>query len=266
MRRIRLFSAVLLVAGLVSTPSVSHAQGKVVASNDEWLTATLGATGADDRRFLQNSLNWFGVSAGNSILIYSDNAFLTNGGLTSFLTSMGLNPVINSTESASNFSNYAAIFVSSNVNTNLLTGYVNGGGNVFDLAGTGTLGGAATEAAYNNAFLNNFGLGFAPVFQGLVGNVNTSTFAGQGVFGAALFNHVNSIFVNNGNDVAYTTAVAGVTREVFSAGEQGVYGAAQVELTATPEPATLAFMATGLLGLIPVVRRRRQSELERRGR
>jgi len=245
-----------MVAGFVSSPTAAHAQGKVIASNDEWLTATLGSTGADDRKFLQNSLDWFGVVPGSSVLICSENVFLTNSGFTSFLTSLGLNPVVNAAESASNFSNYDAIFVSSNVNAALLTAYVNGGGNVFDIAGTGTMGGPVAEAAFNNAFLNNFGLGFAPTFQGVIGNVNTSAFAGQGVFGGALFNHVNSIFVNNGNDV-YTTLVVGVTSEVYSAGEHGLYGVAQVQLTATPEPASLALMATGLLGLIPVIRRRR---------
>lgn len=36
-------------------------------------------------------------------------------------------------------------------------------------------------------------------------------------------------------------------------------GAAPVEVTTNPEPATIALMATGLIGLVPVIRRRRRS-------
>lgn len=265
MRTNKLFSAVLLVAGLVSAPAVVQGQGKVIASHDEWFTYQLGAplpgwsVGDDDLQFITNSLNWFGVSAGNSILIYSDNPLLANAGFTNFLSSLGVNAVVNENESASNFSDYAAVFVSANTNVGLLTDYVRGGGNVFDIAGTGTIGSASDEAAYNNAFLNNFGLGFAPYYQGLSGDLNTSAFASQGVFGAALFTGVNTIFAVNGNDVSYTTTpVDGVTNQVFYDGEHGLYGTAQ--LTATPEPASIALMATGLFGLIPVIRRHRRRQ------
>ena len=47
-----------------------------------------------------------------------------------------------------------------------LASYVLGGGHVFYEGGTGNPD-AIGEAAYSNAFLNAFGLGFAPSYNGL---------------------------------------------------------------------------------------------------
>jgi PEP-CTERM motif len=238
--------------GLATFAGTAQAQGSAVVSHDEWLTGN-GTFNASEQQFLTNVLSYFGVSSGNA-LIYSSNGFLTNGAFTSFLTTAGLTVAVD--PSAASFAGYNVVFGGGNPTQNGagLASYVLGGGHVFYEGGTGT-GGAAGESAYSAAFLNGLGLGFATVYNGL-NTVNTSGFAGQSPYGPALFTGVNSVFANNGNDIVSSAAVAGVNTQIFDDGSgNGVFAAAQV-VTATPEPASLALFATGLIALVPVARRR----------
>jgi hypothetical protein len=241
--------------GLATFTGTAQAQGSAVVSHDEWLTGS-GTFGPSEQQFLTNVLSFFGVSSG-SALIYTNNGFLNNGTFTSFLTTAGLTVTVDA--NAASFGGYNVVFGGGNPTQNGagLASYVLGGGHVFYEGGTGT-GGSAAEAAYSAGFLNGLGFAFAPVYNG-VGPVNTSGFASQGPFGAALFTSVNSVYANNGNDIVASLPVAGVTTQIFDDGNgNGVFAAAQV-VTATPEPASLALLATGLFALVPVVRRRSRS-------
>jgi hypothetical protein len=249
--------ATFLLAALTAVPAVSHAQGKVVVSHDEWYTGSC-CFGANEKQFMTNSMNWFGLGSGSNVLIYSGNGFLTDGTFSSFLSGMGIGSTANAGASSGSFGSYGAIVVSGNPSMDALAlvNYVLAGGNVFVIGGTGT-GGSAGEAGYNNPFLNAFGLGFGTSYNNL-STVSTVGFNTQGPFGAALFTGVNSVYANNGNPVIQAASVSGVTNQVFyDANQNGVFGAAQV--TVTPEPAALALFGTGLLALIPMARRRKKS-------
>ena len=197
MRFSSLLKTGVLALGLASISSTAQAQGSAVVSHDEWLTGG-GTFNANEQQFLTNVLSYFGVSSGNA-LIYSSNGFLTNGTFTSFLTTAGLTVTVDA--NAASFAGYNVVFGGGNPTQNGagLASYVLGGGHVFYEGGTGN-GGAAGEAAYSAAFLNALGLDFATVYNGL-GPVNTSGFAGQSPFGAALFTGVNSVYANNGNNI-----------------------------------------------------------------
>jgi hypothetical protein len=241
----------LLALGLVTVSGRAQAQGSAVVSHDEWVTGN-GTFNANEQQFLTNVLSFFGVSSG-SALIYSSNGFLTGSQFTNFLTTAGLSVTVDA--SAASLSGYSVVFGGGNPSQNnaALASYVLGGGHVFYEGGTGN-GGPAGEAAYSNPFLNALGLGFAPAYNGL-NTVNTSTFASQAPYGPALFTGVPNVFANNGNDIVAGPAVTGVTTQIFDDGNgNGVFGVAQV--TATPEPASLALLATGLFALVPVARRR----------
>lgn len=257
MRSSRVVLAAVALAALMPVLSAS-AQKKVVVSHDEWLTngPNNGALefNASEQLFVSNTLDWFGVSSGANVLIYTDDPYITNKTFTDWLAARGYSVSVTTTPLS--LSGYDVIFGEGNpsFDAGALAAYVMNGGNVMYMGGTGILGSAA-EAAYSNAFLNAFGLAFAPVYNGL-GTVSTAGFDGQNPFGPALFSGVSSVFANNGQDIS-SFSVANVTNQVFYDERQnGVFAAAQV--TATPEPMSLTLLATGMMGVFGAARRRRR--------
>jgi len=254
MRLSSLVKSGILALGLASLPGTAQAQGSAVVAHDEWMTGN-GYFNASEQQFVTNVLGFFGVSSGTA-LIYTDNSFLTGSQFLSFLASAGLTVTVDA--NAASLAGYNVVIGGGNASQNnaALAAYVLGGGHVFYEGGTGT-GGSVGEAAYSNPFLNAIGLAFAPTYNGL-NTINTSSFAGLTPYGPALFAGVPSVYANNGNDILAGAAVAGITNQIFDDGSgNGVFGVAQV--TATPEPASLALLGTGLFLLVPIVRRRRKA-------
>ncbi|MCU0634568.1 MAG: PEP-CTERM sorting domain-containing protein [Gemmatimonadaceae bacterium] len=257
----RLLSALALVA-LGSSPLFAQ---RVFVSHDEWfLNNGFNAPASNERRLLTNALDWFGVGAGDQVLTWSGNQIAyVNSPLGSVVTGRGAT-YTRTTGAVANLSQYKAIFVGGfAVDNTALINYVLGGGNVVLVGGTCTRlaagascdTNAGQEAADWQTFLQRFGMGFSSQYNGLA-TVNTSGFAAQGPFGAALFTGVGAVYADNGNSVLTTiTPPTGVVRQIFNAPSgPGVFGAAVV----IPEPSTYALLGTGLMVLVGVARRRRR--------
>ncbi len=80
------------------------------------------------------------------------------------------------------------------MDNNVLIQYVEGGGNVYLMCGTG-VGGGVNEAARWNSFLNHFGLSLAETYNGIIEDIGTSS-------SHPIFAKVDHLFQNNGQFIS----------------------------------------------------------------
>ena len=168
----------LLVLASIS-PAAIAGPGRIIAIGDEWLLSDEAfiQQAAQTQQLASNISAYFHTTGVGHYLVLSNSPAI--GGVTgqrgvlgtslaSAMAAAGntwtVNPPIPFTVAA--LSNYDAVFFSGGfgsgvANATVLTEYVNAGGSVLVMSGTGDIGSPDAEANAWNPFLHNFGIGFA---------------------------------------------------------------------------------------------------------
>ncbi|MBC1197743.1 choice-of-anchor C family protein, partial [Microcystis aeruginosa BLCCF158] len=153
--------------------------GKIIVANDEFTLSDSGFSNAPDDSllFAQNIANYFANGKKGSFLAYSDNLGFTGFQLSKALTDAGHQWKVapNLPFTLETLQQYDGVFLGgSAVDNQVLIDYVNSGGNVYLMAGTGITGSFDSVTSEANAwkdFLNNFGLSLANQWNEFYGNI-----------------------------------------------------------------------------------------------
>ncbi|NQW18011.1 MAG: hypothetical protein HQ478_11060, partial [Chloroflexi bacterium] len=199
--------------------------GKIVVNNDEWTFSNAGfaANSVSATQFVVNVADYFTGGTPGSFLAYSSNFGLTESSLSTAMANAGHTWTVSTVVpfTVSSLLTYDAVFLAGNyVDQQVLIDYVNAGGNVYIGAGTGW-GGAATEAASWNTFLNEFGLNLASVYNGINGSPSPSS-------SHPLLAGVSTMFFGNGNSVNVTSPSTANAQILFTEQGQGMLGVAAI--------------------------------------
>jgi len=239
------FFWLLCVLGLVRFSSAEASS--IVVSNDEWeLTETgFSLEPVNTPQFALNVANFFTGGSPGNFLVYSSNFGLTGSSLQSTMTGAGHTWMIDTgaTFTVANLQTFDAVYLGGSpfaYNASVLTNYVNAGGNVYIMGGTG-VGGPVTEAGTWNPFLNTFGLGYATFYNGVGGSIPISS-------PHPIFNSVTALYQDNGNDVLDTNLADPQGQVLVSQGGHGLYAVYTSAPVSVPEPASLLLLSSGLIG------------------
>lgn len=240
MRRLALVGCVAAVAGsLMAAPAEA---GRIVVANDEWTLSNAGFSGPNDpATFVLNVATWFNGGGPGDFHAYSTNFGLTQSSLSSTMTGAGHTWTMGTgiAWNLPTLQTYDGIFLAGNAvpDTAVLIAYVNAGGNVYLAGGTGA-GGAAAEAATWNPFLNAFGLGFAPFYNGVCSAACDVAISN----GHPIFNGVDHLYQWNGNNTLDLDLSDPRNAVLVSSGTDGLYAV----YDPVPEPGTMLLMSMGL--------------------
>jgi hypothetical protein len=230
----------------ITLPVVS-AVGKIVVTNDECQLSNTGfsATETGSTQFALNVAQWFsGSSNQGSFLVYSTNFGLDPAQATTLAATMraagytwiSYTSIPGFAFNLATLKSYQGVFLACPEipDNNVLTDYVNSGGNVYLEGGTGACasGGPTIEAQSWNSFLNAFGLAFDGTgYNGVEGSIPISN-----PLNSPILNNVSALFEDNGNNIQTTGSNAGA-QIIDSFNGDGLYAVFNPSVT-TPTAST----------------------------
>ena len=257
MKMLRISGAFSLLLGLIVATAQSAQAARIVVNHDEWTLSDGGFNRAPDTgTFATNIADWFTDNQPGNFHAYSTNFGLTQGSLANVMTNAGhtWTTGTNISFNLPTLLTYDGIFLGGNaVDNNVLIDYVNAGGNVYLMAGTGA-GGPVGEANRWNTFLNAFGFEYATVYNGLGGNTPISS-------SHPIFSNVNAIYSSNGNSIIDLEPSNSANQVLVTSGGQGLIAVYDGNpITPVPTPAAVL---PGLLGMgFSAIRKRNLAETE----
>jgi hypothetical protein len=240
----------------------SASAGRIVVNHDEWTISDSGrgiAGAASFDAFVGNLASYMNIDGGAcSYLVYSSSFGLTGSSFASAMSGAGCSLTTYTgpfNTGLGLLSNYDGVFLAFNPSTSVpatLASYVDAGGSVYIAAGTG-IGGPITEAAFWNAFLNDYGLN-------LLGTSYNGCCGVDAVSGThPLLDGVSQLYYDNGNTVSLSGGNPNASIIEFSSaglGLIGVFDDVSIEPPppGVPSPGTLLCLAVGLF-VMTVLRR-----------
>jgi len=246
--------ALLFVAFVGAAALPAHA-GKIVVSHDEWTVSNTGFSLAPDAAvFVENVASWFTGGGSGSFLGYSVNFSLNQSSLAATLSGAGHSYLASTavTFDLPTLMAYDGVFLAGSPypDPSVLIAYVNAGGNVLLLGGTGD-GGSAAEEANWDPFLNAFNLDYSSPYNGVNGVLPITS-------PHPIFSGVSSLYQNNGNSVSEINPADPLTDILEFSGNHGLYGV-YASAPIVPESSTVVggALVTLLAGLTLKLRRNR---------
>lgn len=148
--------------------------GRIIAIGDEWLLSDLAFSqlGAQTSQLATNIAGFFAAGPSASFGVFTNSPIAFGTSLDSHMTGLGhswnTNP---GAFTLATLMQHDGVFLagipgSGSADAAILAQYVQSGGNVLVMAGTGAFGDPTAEAVAWDPFLNQFGLGFGPSWFG----------------------------------------------------------------------------------------------------
>jgi hypothetical protein len=209
--------AVLVLAATMLAASPVLGAGRIIVAHDEWPLSDYGFHAAPAaERFALNVADFFtGGTRPGRFLVYSTNWGLTGAALAATMRSAGHTWVMKDPSAApyEEFGQYDAVFVGQNsVPARRLTDYVNAGGGVYVMSGTGY---GVADSNWNT-FLGSFGLKLSVGYNNVDGVTTIQS-------SHPLFEDVTSLLSSTGNSVSVLSAYPGGEVLVVE-GADGLFG------------------------------------------
>lgn len=164
----RLFAGVgVCVVTFAIVPS-AFGQGRIIAVGDEWLVSDTAYTNqpAQTQQLVSNIAGYFSNSGPANFAVFPGSPIAYGSSIAAHMATLGHTwNTAPGVFTLANLQTFDGVFLagfdgSGAANAPILTQYVQGGGRVMVMAGTGAFGNAASEAVAWDPFLNAFGLGF----------------------------------------------------------------------------------------------------------
>jgi hypothetical protein len=207
-----------LLSGLVLCASAS-AQGRIVVAHDDWTLSDQGfASAPTTGQFVRNLADWFTGGLPGTFRAWSNNSAYTETQLALTMSTAGHTWVVSTTGTfdLATLQQYDGLFVGGyavGIDPDVLTQYVQAGGNVYVCAGM--LGGSFAANAFN-PFLANFGLAYAPAYNG-IGGLHAISSAHP------IFAGVPGLYGANGNSVSLTANPPAAAQVLVTQSGQGLF-------------------------------------------
>lgn len=249
---VALVTAICFTASLTPAQAGTPTPGRIVVANDEWTLDTGFFPPNDPAVFVANVTNWFTGGRPGRFLAYSNNHGVTSPLLADAVHAAGHSWTVTTAPpfDLATLRGYDGVFVGGyGADNQVLTDYVNGGGNVYVFGGTGDLGTAAGEAGTWNPFLAHFGLAFDGTrFNGVQYTIPINS-------DHPIFAGVDHLYQDNGSSVLDLDPQDPRNQVLVTYQGQGLYGV--FDGAPVPEPGTLALLV-GPAGVLLAFRRRRR--------